>query len=206
MRTLLVVFAYLAFALKSCSAGYPLNQTCSAPVSEGGKGYCGPSFCDNVQNSKPGCIFTNAPVNYQDRVANTKQYTCTQPTDPRCTSAALKALMVGQGIKAAFCNDAFLVIITDGTGGFATTLSSVKNPPASVDSTNVACVTRYVNPSFFTVQIPLFPKLLNTSDPSINNVNNKSFPAGGADADGGYLSTAGGSGATYGLPTRGRVT
>jgi hypothetical protein len=43
--------------------------------------------------------------------------------------------MVGTGVKAAYCNDAFLIISADGSPGFANTLSTVRNPPGSTDAT-----------------------------------------------------------------------
>ena len=112
--------------------------------------------------------------------------------------------MKGQGIKAAYCNDEFLVIHSDGTTGFSDTLKSVKNPPASISSDGTACVTRSTNPSYLSVKIPLNPSLLDTSDPLINNVNSKSFPKGAGDSGGAYMSTSTmNTAATYGLPTRG---
>ena len=206
MKPLRIFGAYLAICIGICSAGYLLNQTCSLPASQGGKGYCGPSFCDSIVNPDPGCIFTNKVINYPLLVSKTLSKVCTQSTDPRCTSAALAAVMVGQGIKAAFCNDQFLVILTDGSGGFQTLLGSIKNPPASSDSTGTTCVTRFVNPIYMTVKIPLFPTLLSTSDPAINNVNTNSFPNGPGDNDAAYMSlSTPGTAATYGLPTRGNI-
>ena len=188
-----------------CSASYALNYTCSPPYSMGGKGYCGPNFCDTSASTLYGCNFTNTVISYSTIVANTKTKTCTQSTDARCTSAALAALMHGPGIKAAFCNDAFLVILSDLTAGFTTHLNSIKNPPAAVDHyTGKTCVTRYANPEYQSLKIPLFPVMLSTADPSINNVNLMSFPNGpGSDSDGSYMSTTTGAGATYGLPVRG---
>ena len=191
--------------IDASSATYALNTTCSPPASQGGKGYCGPSFCDSVQNTASACVFTNKVYDYAMLVSKISSKSCTQSTDARCTSAALKALMVGQGIKAAYCNDAFLVLQTDGTSGFSNYLGSIKNPPAAVSSDGTACVTRTTNPGFQTVKIPLYPTLLSTSDPSINNVNTNSFPNGGADSNAGYMSTSTtNTAATYGLPTRGK--
>ena len=194
----------VAVCIHVCSADFSLNATCSPPVSQGGKGYCGPSFCDSVVNLKPTCIFGSQTYNYADIIQRIPSKTCIQSTDPRCTSAALTALMKGQGIKAAYCNDEFLVIHSDGTTSFSDTLKSVKNPPASISSDGTACVTRSTNPSYLTVKIPLNPRLLVTSDPLINNVNSKSFPNGAGDAAGAYMSTSTmNTAATYGLPTRG---
>jgi hypothetical protein len=194
-------------SVPAAAAGYALNQTCSPPTSLGGKGYCGPDFCDSTASKLPGCVFKSTQVwDYPSLISRIQTKTCKQSTDARCTSAALKALMVGQGIKAAYCNDAFLVIQTDASSGFPNYLGSIKNPPASTSSDGTSCVTRYVNQDFMTLKIPLYPEMLSTSDPLVNNVNPKAFPNGGANADAAYMSTSvKGTGATMGLPTRGKI-
>ena len=206
MRTISFRTAFLlACGLQLSEAGYPLNQTCSPPAAQGGKGYCGPSFCDTSASPYGPCIFpSSGTFDYPLLVSKLESKVCTQSVDPRCTSAALAALMVGQGIKAAYCNDLYLVLQSDGTPGFQTQLLSIKNPPAaSVDGTT--CVTRYVNKGYMTAKIPLYPTLLSTSDPSINNLNIMAFPNGASGSlDAAYMSTTvSGTGATYGLPTRG---
>ena len=201
-----VMIAAVSFLvyIGTCSAYYPLNMTCSPPVSLGGNGSGGSSYCDTSTTTLPPCLFTNTVYNYPDMIARLPSTTCMQPVDPRCTSAALSALIIGNGIKAAYCNDAFLVIHTDETTGYNNYLGSIKNPPASTSSNGTRCVTRYVNPVYGITKIPLYPVMLSTSDPSINNVNTNSFPNGGGDIDGSYMSTTvKGTGATYGLPSRG---
>ena len=201
-------FAVIIFCILLADAvdgAYFLNTTCSPPPSQGGTGYCGPSFCSTVKNTLPGCIFTNKVYNYAAMIAKVPSKPCTQSTDPRCTSAALKALIKGQGIKAAYCNDAFLVIHTDGTTGYSNYLSSVMNPPGAVDSTGTSCVTRYTNPGYMVVKIPLYPTLLATAEAAINKINRQSFPNGGGDLNAAYMSaTVPNTAATYGLPTRGK--
>ena len=200
-----ILIIFLLSINTSSAFTYPLNQTCSPPVSQGGSGYCGPKFCDASASLAAACVFTYTVVNYQERISAVKSKSCVQSADGRCTSAALASLIKGQGIKAAYCNDEFLVIISDGTPGFKTNLDSVKNPPGSVDKNGMACVTRYTNPAFMTVKIPLNPTLLATSSAGVNNVNTDSFPNGGGDGDGAYMSTSTqGTAATYGLPTRGK--
>ena len=205
--TSLASFALLCSvnASSSLMGSYALNQTCSPPTSQGGNGYCGPSFCDISPSTLPGCIFKEKAFNYADIISKLETKTCTQSTDPRCSSAALKALMVGEGVKAAYCNDAFLVIQTDASSGFPDYLGSIKNPPGSTSSDGTSCVTRYVNQDFMTMKIPLVPTVLSTSDPLVNNVNVNAFPNGGANEDAAYMSTSvAGTGATMGLPTRGK--
>lgn len=197
----LVVFS---LCVSICSSTYAMNHTCSPPISQGGTGYCGPSFCETSASSAVACVFTSSVINYQTKVSQIPNKSCVQSTDARCTSAALAAVILGHGIKTAYCNDAFLVIVSDGTPGFTTNLLSVKNPPGAVSSDGTLCVTRTVNPSYEVVKIPLFPTLLSTSDKDVNNINTKSFPGGPGDADGTYMSTTvRNTAATYGLPTRG---
>ena len=187
-----------------CTTTYALNYTCSPPASQGGRGYCGPSFCENSASLAKDCIFTSKIIDYQSSISKLASKSCVQSTDARCSSAALRAVIVGGGIKAAYCNDAFLVIVSDGTPGFSTNLESIKNPPGAVSSDGSACVTRTVNPSYHVAKIPLYPTLLSTSDKNINNVNTNSYPAGPGDANGAYMSsTIKNTAATYGLPTRG---
>lgn len=131
--TILLVFSINIYTV---SATYPLNQTCSPPAGQGGVGYCGPSFCQNIPNTIRTCEFssgTNLP--YATQVAGISSKTCSQSTDARCQSSYLKALMIGTGVKAAYCNDAFLIISSDGSPGFADSLTTVRNPPGSTDAT-----------------------------------------------------------------------
>ena len=163
-----------------------LTSTCSPPVALGGTGYCGPPYCANVVSTLPGCVFTSSGAkNYASIVSSLSCTTCTQSADPRCSYSALKALIYGTGIKAAYCNEQFLVIHTDMTSGFNNYLSQIPNPPGSVDSSGAACVTRNTNPSYAMYKIPLYPTPLSTAT-NMNNIPNGFLGAG--DIVGGYLS------------------
>ena len=81
---------------------------------------------------------------------------------PQCKASALKAVIVGSGIKAAFCSDTHLVILSDGSPSWTPNLDDVPNPPGStypLDSkgtplaNGTACVTRSasITPSFLHV-------------------------------------------------------
>lgn len=193
--------AVVIFDINICLADYPLNQTCSLPKSQGGNGYCGPAFCDSIVMTLPGCKFTQINHDYASLVAKTTTKTCTQSTDPRCSSAALKAVVFGTGIKAAYCNDAFLVILSDGSSGFPNYLSSVKNPPGSVLSNGSLCVTRHADSAYLVSKIPLFPTLFTTSDKT-NNLNTKAFPNGVGEGDAAWMGL---EGDVYPLPARGSL-
>jgi hypothetical protein len=129
LSALLSVLLYVDIATAGYTNNYPLNHTCSPPTAQGGKGYCGPSFCDDIPNTSTSCYFDTISVNYANRVSTILSKTCTQSTDARCASSALKALMVGTGIKAAYCNDEFLVIVTSGETGFGNQLDTIRFPP-----------------------------------------------------------------------------
>ncbi|PNH01401.1 hypothetical protein TSOC_012719 [Tetrabaena socialis] len=128
---------------------------------------------------------------------------CTVPAAAagKCSAAALKAVLVGSGIKAAFCTDAHLILHTNGAPTWIPNLDDVPNPPGSQFSNGTACVTRSASqtPSYAVWRIPLTWTLLPTAA-STNNMNN--FPDGAADSNMGYMAGALGS---YGLPTRGAV-
>jgi hypothetical protein len=185
--------------INTCLADYPLNQTCSPPQSQGGNGYCGPAFCDSIVNKLPACAFTQVKQDYPLLISKIGTKTCTQSTDPRCSSAALKALVFGNGIKAAYCNDAFLVILSDGTSGFSNYLGSIKNPPGSFFSNGSMCVTRHADATYLVSKIPLFPTLLSTSD-TTNNLNTKAFPNGVGEGDAAWMGL---KGVVYPMPSRG---
>ena len=191
--------ALMILNINTCVAEYPLNQTCSRPQSQGGNGYCGPSFCDSINNKLPGCTFTQVKHDYPALISKMGTKTCTQSTDPRCTSAALKAVVFGNGIKAAYCNDAFLVILSDGTPGFPSYLGSIKNPPGSFFANGTLCVTRHADPSYLISKIPLSPTLLSTSDKT-NNLNTKAFPNGVGEGDAAWMGL---KGVEYPMPSRG---
>lgn len=193
------MMALMIINISTCLAVFPLNQTCSPPQSQGGNGYCGPSFCDSISIKLPGCSFTQIKQDYPALVSKMGTKSCTQSTDPRCTSAALKALVFGRGIKAAYCNDAFLVILSDGSSGFSSYLGSIKNPPASTLSNGSMCVTRHADPTYLVSKIPLFPTLLSTSD-TTNNLNTKAFPNGAGEGDAAWMGL---KGVVYPMPSRG---
>ncbi len=180
-------------------ANFPLDETCSPPVSLGGTGNCGPSFCSAAAVSTRGCSFNIGPINYAQRVSANRCKVCTQAVDDRCYSSSLYKLHGAYAsVKAAYCNDKYIVILSDGSPSWNHNLQDVYVPPGSTDGSG-ACVTRSSNPQFVSFKIPLNPVPLSTSTRS-NNMGN--FPQGAADAVGGYMNGINGG---YGLPTRGAI-
>ena len=146
-----------------------LLMTCSPPTDMGGLGYCGPKVvCEEAVKwscSKSGkcavCEYPNGytqegyrhdsshPMDYQKRLNLIASKDCKQSMDKRCTKQALSNLIKGTGIKAAYCNDEFLVIHTDESAGFANHIKDIPNPPGGgfnhdrrdQDPTGVPCQT-----------------------------------------------------------------
>lgn len=187
------------------AAAYPLNETCSPPKALGGTGTCGPAFCGLIQSTDPTCVFANSNAstpNYAATVASLACRVCTPRADARCSAARLRALhgFPGSGVKAAFCNDNWLVLVSSGEPGFTPNLLDVPWPPASVSLDGTRCVTRSTSMGTLFWRIYLGASLLPTAT-RYNNVNSVAFPGGAGDA--GYLSSP--TNGVYGLPTRGAV-
>lgn len=80
---------------------------------------------------------------------------------------------IGNGIKAVYCTDQFLIIHSDNTPNHADTLSLIPRPPGDSSSGSnygSQCVTRARQTQFLSFKIPLNPVALSTSD-TTNNVN-----------------------------------
>ena len=118
---------------------------------------CGPSFCQRVSNaaccpanglpalSTGGTCPTVTDPPVAQQIAGLTCRTCNQSSDARCSSAALSSTFVGPGVKAAYCNDDFLVVHSDGTPNHPTYLQYIQRPPGSAASGagyGDQCVTR----------------------------------------------------------------
>jgi hypothetical protein len=101
--------------------------------------------------------------------------------------------ITGVGVKAAYCNDQFLVIHSNGRPNHKDGLSLIPRPPGEggVPYTQ-ACVTRSFHPSFNSFKVPLFPVIL----PSASESNNLAAFIGQTDPA---------SFSSIGLPTSGAV-
>ena len=95
---------------------YPLNTSeCYKPKSLGGKGFCGPAYCESYTTTLPACTFTQATMDYPTEVLSQGCRVCTQSTDSRCTSSGiLSRIKTDGGILAMFCNDNYLVTYSSG--------------------------------------------------------------------------------------------
>ena len=209
------------------------QMTCSPPSNLGGKGYCGPSYCDSATKwsctgsgkcavcqyatgfNQMGYAYDNSQkYDYQATLNTIGSYKCKQSTDHRCTSEALTDLIKAQGIKAAYCNDKFLVVHTDMTPGYPTHLSDIPMPPGGGEDHDVTyqdslsgehCQTGEESgyEAYGRYKFPLETTLLSTSTYR-NNLNREAFPSGPSrNKAGGYMSWTVGLGHDYGFATRG---
>lgn len=87
--------------------------------------------------------------------------------------------------QAAYCNDKYLVLISNKAPSWAPNLDDVPNPPGGTQTDGTACVTRMssVTSSFRVDIVPLSFTLLPT-DSDTNNIG--AFPGGAGDGNGGY--------------------
>ena len=199
----IILLSVICLNITSMINAVAMNQTCSAPYSDGGLGYCGPAFCDKVRSELPSCELERTVHNYPLIISELDSKICKQSRDDRCTSKTLKSMMIGTGVKAAYCNDKFLVIHTDTSSGLTNYLENIPIPPESVSTVDgTECSVRTLHSAFSTVKIPLFPTMLETSDPAINNVGSDVFKV-----EGGYkqFDVAKGSSVTMGLPIEGII-
>lgn len=95
--------------------------------------------------------------------------------------------MKTDGIKAAYCNTDYLIIISDGTTGSKPFLDGVINPPKG-NINGVDCVTgdSTMTEESHYYKIPLTNVPLNTAT-RLNNVNTVAFPDGANDSKEGYV-------------------
>lgn len=137
-------------------------------------GTCGPSFCSLVNNGP--CTPQEQNITKTEmmrRVGLTGCKTCAAaPTDPRCTSAALLAVF-GKfpGMKAAYCNEDFIVLQADGSPNHAGFLDKIQRPPGGgTGAYESQCVTRSMVTQQMVYKIPLRPVALSTASGLVNNV------------------------------------
>jgi len=204
----------LGFAsARNLLATVSLDAHCSDPIKAGGTGNCWSGKLP-TNSTLPTCPNTAKTTDFAQAVQKLQCQTCTQSTDARCKSAALKALIPSwSGVKAAYCNADNLVIVANGIPGYmlhpkygqiTPNLYDVLNPPGGQLSGGVSagggadtCKTRTWVPDLKIYKIPLKPVALSTSK-NTNNQNTKAFPNGAGDGDKMYLSSNLGS---YGLPS-----
>jgi hypothetical protein len=140
---------------------------------------------------------------------------CTQSTDVRCTSDRLYDMVVGSGIKAAYCNEDFVVVHSDLSGSYPMWLSDIPNPPGGGEDhdrtdqsdTGIFCQTgaESIYEEYGVYKFPLFPSPLATDDYT-NNLNLASFPNGcNRNNPGSHMCERAGAGHDWGHPVRGPV-
>ena len=140
---------------------------------------------------------------------------CVQSTDARCSSEHLKSVIKADGIKAAFCNDAFLVVLTDLSAGYPNWIADIPNPPGGGEDhdrtdqsdTGIFCQTgvESMYEEFGVYKFPLTTTPL-PGDDYTNNLNYKAYPNGcHRNNPGSHMCEKAGSGHDYGHPVRGPI-
>lgn len=114
---------------------------------------------------RPSCAFPAppAPLNFTALLAaSLPARTCMQPDISLCFSSSLNATFSRfGGVKAAYCNDNFLVIVSDGSTLHSPNLADVLNPPngsaGAASNAGIAggCAVRTWQPRFSVFKIPL---------------------------------------------------
>ena len=211
-----------------------LDATCSPPTKLGGLGYCGPDYCEDAEkwsctgsgkcavctyirgSNQMGQTFNSVqPFDYQKRLDMIAYRPCKQSTDFRCESSFLYDSIVDSGIKAAYCNEMFLVVHTDLTGGFTPWLTDIPNPPGGGEDhdrtdqtdTGIFCQTgpESLYEEYGIYKFPLTTHQLATSDYT-NNLNLESFPNGcHRNNPGSHMCERAGAGHDWGHPVRGPI-
>eukprot|EP00930_Biecheleria_cincta_P084411 TRINITY_DN7388_c0_g1_i4.p1 TRINITY_DN7388_c0_g1~~TRINITY_DN7388_c0_g1_i4.p1 ORF type:complete len:748 (-),score=72.78 TRINITY_DN7388_c0_g1_i4:152-2284(-) len=120
---------------------------------------CSPSEC--VTNSESDCSFNTPKVDFAAAMQTLSCKSCTQSTVTLCSSLASKLKTEGH-VKAAWCNDEFLVIVSDGlpawTASSADYLGGIPLPPGG-DS---VCRVRTAAEQLLAFKVPLAPQQLPT--------------------------------------------
>ena len=188
------------------TTNYSLDTLCN-----GLSGSCAADWCTTVDTTQS-CNFSSveaaASTDYAAEIAALTCKSCTQETgDTRCTTAALEqAIKTSAGtVKAAYCNDEYLVVLSDGGTPYAQpALEDVPQPPGGTDPySGEACVTRTWFKSYEKWKFPLAAganaySLLPTAS-RYNNNDESSFPGGAGDCPTCYLSDS--DRGDFGLPS-----
>ena len=210
------------------------DATCSPPTKLGGLGYCGPEYCLDAEkwsctgsgkcavctyvrgSNQMGQTFNSAtPFDYQKRLNMIASRPCTQSKDSRCTSEYLDSMIVATGIKAAYCNEDYVVVHSDLTGGWTPWLADIPNPPGGGEDhdrtdqtdTGIFCQTgmESLYEEYGIYKFPLTTHQLATDDYT-NNLNLMSFPNGcNRNNPGSHMCERAGAGHDYGHPVRGPI-
>jgi hypothetical protein len=197
----------VSYLNSSQTAGpYPADFSCfdanNSPLS------CSPSWCASSPRVTPAasvrsCEPTSAqaaPLSYTSLVSGTSCSSCTVSSDARCTAASLTATFGPYpSVLAAYCNDAYLIMLTTTAGVGTYSLDQVPNPPGGTDASG-ACKTRAASltQGWKVNAWPLNPTLYASSSLS----NNAGFFAGTPNGDNGPLTNGT---TTFWLSASGRV-
>ena len=131
---------------------------------------------------------------------------CTQSNDDMCTSSSLASVIkTGHGLKGAYCNNDYLVIMGTGKASHDDGLRDVPRPPGDGSSSQYVdqSVTRSYHEQFAVFKIPVSTKRtyrgdsLGSSDANYNAMMTQTDPT--------CFQTSKGALVDYGMPTTGAV-
>jgi len=159
--------SYPDFEAYQGATTYAMDRDCDGiSATSNGKKTCAAAMCQKIA-TEADCVFN--PTLYstdqavQDQVDRYKCRTCTQANaaqDGRCSATWLKSNLnvAHAGLKGAYCNDRYLVMMSDGSPGFKggdvayPNLKDVPYPPGGAGNT---CRTRTWSKGFKVHKIPL---------------------------------------------------
>jgi len=175
-----LLLATLVFLLRSVDAAYS-TASCDGLTS------CSPAEC--TVNSEADCSFNTNTPNWASAMSTLSCKTCTQSTTSFCSSLATTLKTQNSHIKAAWCNDEFLVVAADGIPNYdvmATSgtqwLHDIPLPPGGDTTCRVRTAAEQLN----VFKVPLTPTQLASGSNTVPNPlpNVPGMPAAGAVAVG----------------------
>jgi len=202
-----------------------LSETgCFATTEDGGWGFCGPVECNTMYRTCQGPATVGTSTGswangyaagtceeFIDNSALNKELTdpfsefkgncdatCTQVKTGVCSSEALAKIVIGDGVKYAYCNDLWLVIGATGeTGVYESNLNDVPHPPGGTGGVTGE-LSKTTSDKVGASYIPIAPTALSTSA-ATNNLD--AFDVATGVGQYSYLSNSVTGEGTYGLPS-----
>jgi hypothetical protein len=127
---------------------------------------CGPSYCARASNVDAVNTRGNmTDASFVSTLGRVTTRTCSISADARCSAAALAALFGRYpGVKAAYCNDGWLVMHSNNMPNHPSFLASIQTPPGDGDggAYETQGVTRSYSLQHMAFKVPLSPVLLST--------------------------------------------
>lgn len=141
-----IMFLLLSLLLTATPAS---TQTTDIVVFDGDCGTlptdtCSPDNCQLSTTVESCDMGPERPLDWADQVASMECKQCEQSTQSKCGNIA-SIVKTDAGVKAAYCNDKYLVIWAEGTPRYDPTLDTlpvVPNPPKGMRAEDDECFIR----------------------------------------------------------------